>query len=422
MGERPKRDLFSIRALGRACFGINVDGGTYRLPRMKILFIAPMDSAHAIRWINRVQGQGVECLAYDMTEAHEKLPTPNLDVHRSENLKGIAHRLPVLGRFLKVLRHGYALKKLIKSERPDLVHIHWLFHPAALAMNFIPGVPVVGTPWGSDLLTPTYKKNPSRLDSLMNRISVSLTIRRCTAFCCDANHMREELVRRGASAEIVELIYFGTDTEVFKPSRFSWHFRKSNGVSENEMLIVHNRVLADMYDIETFLYAVKELFHLNNIKFMLVGGGPSRQKLENLTESLRLKSKVIFTGRLSDEDFITATASCDIYVSTAPTDGGLAASVAEAMACGKPVILTRFGDNPMWTKNETAGRLFDVGDFRKLSEIIQELSENPQIRQELGVRAREVIVRENSALTETAKTMALYRKVLGVNLDERPSK
>ena len=38
----------------------------------------------------------------------------------------------------------------------------------------------------------------------------------------------------------------------------------------------------------------------------------------------------------------------DIYVSTSLSDGGLAASTAEAMACELPVIITNFGVNSKW--------------------------------------------------------------------------
>mgnify|MGYP000604086966 CR=1 FL=1 len=96
-----------------------------------------------------------------------------------------------------------------------------------------------------------------------------------------------------------------------------------------------------------------------------------------------------------------------IYVSTSPTDGGIASSVAEAMACEVPVIITRFGDNEKWVKEETAGLLFDSGDVEELIECLIKLASNPELRREVGKRGRKVILVENNSEIEFLKIIDL---------------
>ena len=54
----------------------------------------------------------------------------------------------------------------------------------------------------------------------------------------------------------------------------------------------------------------------------------------------------------------------DIYVSTALSDGGLAASIAEAMAFERLVIVSDNSDNKLWVKNKKNGFLFELQTIR----------------------------------------------------------
>jgi glycosyltransferase involved in cell wall biosynthesis len=115
---------------------------------------------------------------------------------------------------------------------------------------------------------------------------------------------------------------------------------------------------------------------------------------------------------LDNEDFATATSSCDIYVSTSPTDGGIAASVAEAMSAAVPVIITNFGDNVAWLKNETAGYLFEPGDEVQLARLIIKLSGNPKLRKTMGSIGRGIILVDNNSLLEIKKVISLYKQTI----------
>jgi glycosyltransferase involved in cell wall biosynthesis len=115
---------------------------------------------------------------------------------------------------------------------------------------------------------------------------------------------------------------------------------------------------------------------------------------------------------LNDEDFSRATTSCDIYVSTSPTDGGIAASVAEAMAASVPVLITNFGDNAYWLKDQTAGFIFEIGNENELAELILKLATDKEKRKEMGQKGREVILQENNSKIELEKILELYNFVV----------
>ena len=320
--------------------------------------------------------------------------------------------IKIIRNFQHVRHHKSFLQTIIDEERPDLIHLHWLFHPVSLAASSIQSIPVISTPWGSDLLIPEYRVNPNLTDIVKHKFVIKQVIRKSDAFCCDATHMKKLLISYGASERSIEIIYFGTDTKLFSPAHDKSFFWRNFGLKNNSLKVISNRVLADMYDIETFIRAAKRVAAVNsNIDFIIIGGGPSESKLKQYVSDLGLDKNITFTGRLEDESFAQATKSADIYVSTSPTDGGIAASVAEAMSAQIPVLITNFGDNPLWLKDESAGFIFPPGDDEVLANLILKLSNNEILRKSMGENGRQIILKENNSEIETLKVLSLYKRV-----------
>jgi glycosyltransferase involved in cell wall biosynthesis len=390
---------------------------------VKVLFIAPGDALHTARWIERVQGEGFECVFYDMTKRDVMQKLALNRIYRLEigtTLTKYIRILETLGSvgsiligLIQTLAHFVSLRTVFKNEKPDLVHIHWLYHPAAFAMTFFRRVTIISTPWGSDLLTPEYKRVFKTLNFVKHKFIVTRVVKKSTSYCCDAPHMKNELIKLGADTKKINLIYFGTDVEVFAPSKMDRSFWLKYGLDRDSIKVLSNRVLANMYDIETFIRACRIVQNSRgNVDFIVAGSGPQYDSLFEYAITNGPTKQITFTGRLNDNDFSVATASSDIYVSTSPTDGGIAASVAEAMSCEKPVVITNFGDNPEWLRNETAGYIFQAGDERQLASSIISLIDNPDLRRKMGVIGRNIIMEKNNSAIEVKKIVTLYNSLL----------
>jgi Glycosyltransferase len=79
---------------------------------------------------------------------------------------------------------------------------------------------------------------------------------------------------------------------------------------------------------------------LSRVKFILVGDGALRKKIEKLILKLNLQNKVFLTGWRRDIPRILS--AIDVFILTSLWEG-LPISVLEAMACGKPVVATKYG-------------------------------------------------------------------------------
>ncbi|MGD0631908.1 MAG: glycosyltransferase family 4 protein [Terracidiphilus sp.] len=133
-------------------------------------------------------------------------------------------------------------------------------------------------------------------------------------------------------------------------------------------------------DHRTILLALK---NLPEVRLLLVGDGPLRRELEDLAQSINVRSRVSFLGRRTD--VANVLKASDIYVHSTNSDGfGIAAC--EAMAAGLPVIAS---DVPgLADVVRGAGVLFPVGDHAALAREIQELLASPARRREMSKASR----------------------------------
>ena len=382
---------------------------------MKVLYIAPGNDIHAIRWINRMAEQGVECVLVNSIPSLELLPCQARVINLNDPYFNSQSRLSTspMKSLKRYLFFRNSLKAIMEKESPDLVHIHWLFDLPQLAAAKFSTVPIISTPYGSDLLL--YKNGTMRNlhKYTLNQYVTRTIVKNSAYFCCDAAHLKERLVELGASEESVEIIYFGTDIEEFSPSIKSKEYKARFGIPDKNLIVLSNRGLSEVYDVKTFILAAREALLKNqNLTFQVAGGGPLLNELQQLVESLGLSREIHFLGRLSDGDFASTTGNSDIYVSTSTSDGGLAASVAEAMACEVPVLITEFGDNSKWLDNQSAGNSFPIGDHKELSEKILILAADSELRTRMGRRGREIIEARNNSKRETLKVRMLYEQAI----------
>jgi glycosyltransferase involved in cell wall biosynthesis len=128
-------------------------------------------------------------------------------------------------------------------------------------------------------------------------------------------------------------------------------------------------------------------------------------------------------GWIPEHDLPRYLASCDVYVSTALSDGGLAASTAEAMACGLPVIVTDVGDNAEWVQEGVQGFIVPPKDPSALAWRLASLLERGEERARLGRSGRALIEERNNWTAEMHRMEEYYRNLIarGVPAQGRPA-
>jgi glycosyltransferase involved in cell wall biosynthesis len=125
---------------------------------------------------------------------------------------------------------------------------------------------------------------------------------------------------------------------------------------------------------------------------ILVGDGPLEAALRARASALGIESRLMFAGRVSDEELPAYYHAADVFVlpSVAKTEAFGVVQV-EAMAAGLPVVSTSLNTGVPWVnQHNVSGIVVEPGSAESLAKALNWLSTNPDLRSRLarGAAAR----------------------------------
>jgi glycosyltransferase involved in cell wall biosynthesis len=276
------------------------------------------------------------------------------------------------------LRIIFTLYKIIKRKKYDVVHTYLFgFHYLATIPARLAGVPLIIS---SRRELATWKKWHHRfLENLGNLFTDKVV-------AC-SNAAREfSLKTENLSPDKISVIYNGVDLEKFYPRPKDIKVLNELGLSERDKILGMVANFSAVKDHNTFLRAVSEVKkNYPDIKCLLIGDGPLREKLKFKVKSLGLENNIIFAGRRDDIPELLSI--MDIFILTSLSEG-LPNVILEAMASGLPVIATKVGGIPEVVENGKSGALVEPRDYPAIAGGIIRLLQDKYLRQEMGRRGR----------------------------------
>ncbi|MBE9565652.1 MAG: glycosyltransferase, partial [Proteobacteria bacterium] len=150
--------------------------------------------------------------------------------------------------------------------------------------------------------------------------------------------------------------------------------------------------LAPGKGVEIFVKAVSEIAHqLPNARFWIVGGGPSRERIEADIQALGLQERIELLGLRSDVPSLLA--EVDVVVRmidrAAIYREGIPRTLIESMAAGKAVIGPDLGSVPEIVAHERTGLIVPPDDAEALGKAILRLCTDSVLRRRLAENAAE---------------------------------
>lgn len=207
----------------------------------------------------------------------------------------------------------------------------------------------------------------------------------------------------------VVLVYNGIDLERFKPNVGIRKVRGESLSSKTPMVVTVGRL--DWYKGHKYLLeaAEKIVQTLPDARFLIVGDGGYRKRLENQVKQLNLDENVIFTGNRKDIPEILA--GIDLFVLSSVSEG-FGRAVAEAMACAKTVVATKAGGLSEVVEDGITGRLVSPKNSTALAEAIIELLKDKKKAENMGIAGRKRVEKLFSIERNVKSIEELYEKIL----------
>lgn len=132
----------------------------------------------------------------------------------------------------------------------------------------------------------------------------------------------------------------------------------------------------------------KALSQLNFPQRLIIAGNfnPEKMGFSRLISELNLMDRVVFTGRIFEQDLVSLYQAADLYVDPSLYEGfGL--QVVEAMACGIPVITSNVTSLPEIAGG--AGILVSPTDIEALANALVQVLTKPGLRQSMSQKSLE---------------------------------
>lgn len=191
------------------------------------------------------------------------------------------------------------------------------------------------------------------------------------------------------------------------------------GASEAPVTAVFLSRLVGLKRLDLFLRALAQARQsAPQLRGLVVGDGPERDPMETLARDLGLLPEgVVFHG----ESFHPAEQirQSDFLVLCSDHEGS-PNSVLEAMAMGRPTIVTPAGDAPVIVEHGVSGFVVDFDNHEALAERMVEMAQSPELRARMGRASRTEIERSYSLDGLASRLMEIYSKAAAVGRSQLP--
>jgi glycosyltransferase involved in cell wall biosynthesis len=223
--------------------------------------------------------------------------------------------------------------------------------------------------------------------------------------------IRQELLAAGLAPDRVVAIHNGLDVAQFEAgvAKTEGGRRRQDKDAEGPTIAIFGR-LDPQKGQRDFLIAARQVHAVRpDAHFVLVGDGPNRARLEQLSEQIGIASHVHFAGHQADVfEWLQRT---DVVVLSSRREG-LPYVLLEALALARPVVATAVGGIPEVISDGTHGRLLPPGNPGELAQAIVWMLEHPAEATAMGERGRQRVLADFSAGRMARQTATVYRTAL----------
>ncbi|MFN8673268.1 MAG: glycosyltransferase [Candidatus Sericytochromatia bacterium] len=347
---------------------------------MKIFYLCDTSSIHSQKWVNYFLSKNydITCISFSKNKIEGTKHINILEDEINIPYKKLWQKIFYLKRILFI-------RSFIKKEQPDILHAHYASSYGFLGAlcnykKFLISV------WGSDVF------EFPKINFLTKNI-LKYNLKKAQVICSTSKIMADEIKKY--TNKNITITPFGVNTSFFYPK---------NKNKNNLFRIGTVKTLETIYGIDTLIKAFK-LFSdkYENTILEIVGDGTKRSNYETLVKELNIQNKVIFRGKVKNEEVPNILNSFDIFVALSLQES-FGVAVVESMSCSIPVVVSNISGLTEVVINNKTGIIVDVNSPEKACEAFEKLYNDNIFYSELSKNSRQHVL-DNYDWKNNAKIM-----------------
>jgi len=301
------------------------------------------------------------------------------------------------------------LEKLLREQKPDLVHTHSgkagiLGRLAAKRA----GVPVII----HHIHGPSFGNFQGALANLIFTAAEKHAAKVTDHFFCSASAMTKLYLAAGIGRpEMFTRIFSGFDLQPFLNATNDLTLRQQLGLEVNHFVIGKVSRIFKLKGHTDLLNAfAKILPQVPHARLLFVGDGSLRGEIEKQTRELNVRDKIVFTGLVAPNEVARYVGIMDCLAHLSYREA-LSRALPQALAAGKPVIAYDFdGADEICLDNET-GFLIRTGDIEAAAQKLLQLARDAALRKNFGERGQQFVSENFSVEKMVADQYAVYQNL-----------
>lgn len=296
----------------------------------------------------------------------------------------------------------FRLYRIIRQERPDIVHLH-----SRRGADLLGGM---AARWASRT-TGCRVLLTRRVDNPEPRTWVNIKYRLYDHIVTISQGIRQVLLNEGLAPDKVSCVPSAVDQQRFSAHCERAWLQREFDLSDAARCIGMAAQFIERKGHRYLLEAIPAILEKHpTARFILLGKGPLLEQVRVLVAaSPILSSCVMLAGFRNDLERILPC--LDVLVHPAEMEG-LGVSLLQAAACGVPIVATRAGGIPEIVQHEYNGYLISPGAVSELAMAVNRLLADPQLARQLGQNGRQRVAEQFSLQSMVQGNWSIYHHML----------
>ena len=360
----------------------------------------------------------VKVITSDSCKERLKFPNGRYDVDvdgiKVDYFKNLSNRFKLATMLDTPLAAPFRIRKDIKNY--EIIHIHEHRQTLAIIVSHFArknNIPYIVQAHGSVL--PFFQKEG--LKNLFDKAFGFRILHNASCVFALTEVEKEQYLKMGVDEDKIEIVPLGINLEEYDNIPEKGKFKSKFNIGDDDKLVLFVGRLHEIKGLDLLIDAFNDLIHDNgdndensSIKLAIVGPDDGYlSKLEEKIEKYSLEGNVIVTGLLYKEEKQEALVDSDLFVMPSKYES-FTSSGLEAMACGKPLVLTKNNHIHDWVDGNVGIACDDDRD--SLRKAIEKLLFDEELSNSFGENGRKLINEKYNWDMINNQIISIYKRFL----------